>query len=192
MFIPCIRAITEMRVVVARMIPSSVRKLRSLFLLRESTAIRAASQNEALGRYLRCFDTDSSGRRKRLGLCSRNSIRRRRQSSNPVQHEGIQPEPWFSPRKEPKMTAVFRSNQSDVRVRYESRMRVNLEWNQRVVFGRNHQCRNLNGTEVSSRRLRRVIVRRRSKTEERSRESIIEFPNGSYLIEAVGAVEVRP
>src|SRR5690242_16969251 len=36
-----------MSVVVARMIPSNVRKLRSLFLCSDSTAMRAASQKEA-------------------------------------------------------------------------------------------------------------------------------------------------
>ena len=45
---PWMRAVTAIRVVVARMIPSSVRKLRSLFLRSESRAIRVASQKEAL------------------------------------------------------------------------------------------------------------------------------------------------
>jgi hypothetical protein len=49
-FMPCIKAVTEINVVVARMMPRSVRKLRSLFLFRESMAIRPASQKEALGR----------------------------------------------------------------------------------------------------------------------------------------------
>src|SRR5271154_5861627 len=41
-------AVTAIKVVVARIIPSSVRTLRSLFLPSESTAMRAASQNDAL------------------------------------------------------------------------------------------------------------------------------------------------
>jgi hypothetical protein len=52
-FMPWMNDVTAISVVVARMIPSKVRKLRSLFLLRESMAIRAASQKEALGRKLR-------------------------------------------------------------------------------------------------------------------------------------------
>src|SRR6185312_13992249 len=55
--------VTATSVVVARMMPSSVKKLRSLFLLKESTAMRAASQKEALGRNdrLRCI-SDSKQR----------------------------------------------------------------------------------------------------------------------------------
>ena len=56
-FIPWIRAVTAISVVVARMIPSSVRKLRSLFLRSESTAIRVASQNDADRRNFRVSDT---------------------------------------------------------------------------------------------------------------------------------------
>src|ERR1700730_18340810 len=46
-------AVTAIKVVVARMIPSSVRKLRSLFLPSDANAMRVASQNEALGLNLR-------------------------------------------------------------------------------------------------------------------------------------------
>ena len=56
-FMPWIRAVTAIRVVVARMMPSSVRKLRSLFLRRESRAMRAASQKEALRRNWRVLST---------------------------------------------------------------------------------------------------------------------------------------
>ena len=52
-FMPWISAVTAISVVVARMIPSSVRKLRSLFLRSESSAMRVASQKEALRRNLR-------------------------------------------------------------------------------------------------------------------------------------------
>jgi len=44
--------ITEINVVVERMIPNSVRKLRSLLPRKESSATRAASQNEAFDRKL--------------------------------------------------------------------------------------------------------------------------------------------
>src|ERR1051326_3077182 len=49
---PWIRAVTAIRVGVARMIPRRVRRLRSLFLRSESSAIRVDSQNEALNRNL--------------------------------------------------------------------------------------------------------------------------------------------
>ena len=62
-FMPWISAVTAISVVVARMIPSRVRKLRSLFLRSESTAIRAASQKEALGRNFRDFGKASLSRR---------------------------------------------------------------------------------------------------------------------------------
>jgi antitoxin (DNA-binding transcriptional repressor) of toxin-antitoxin stability system len=42
--------VTEINVVVARIMPRRVKKLRSLFLFRESMAIRPASTNEALAR----------------------------------------------------------------------------------------------------------------------------------------------
>src|SRR5713226_2813766 len=51
---PWIREVTPMSVVVARMIPRSVRKLRSLFLRSESRAMRVASQKALPGR--RCSD----------------------------------------------------------------------------------------------------------------------------------------
>ena len=56
-FMPWIRAVTAISVVVARMIPSSVRKLRSLFLRSESRAMRVASQNDADRRNLRVSGT---------------------------------------------------------------------------------------------------------------------------------------
>src|SRR5271157_5159700 len=63
---PWIRAVTAIRVVVARMIPSSVRKLRSLFLRSESRAMRVASQKEAL----RPETAISTWRRAEGGVCS--------------------------------------------------------------------------------------------------------------------------
>ncbi len=42
-----------MSVLVARIIPSRVRKLRSLLFRKESTAMRPASQKDALGRRFR-------------------------------------------------------------------------------------------------------------------------------------------
>src|SRR6478752_1795915 len=56
-FIPWMRAVTAISVVVARIIPSRVRKLRSLFLRSESRAIRVASQNDADRRNLRVCGT---------------------------------------------------------------------------------------------------------------------------------------
>ena len=50
-------AVTAISVVVARIIPSSVRKLRSLFFCNELRAMRVASQKEALGRNLRVWLT---------------------------------------------------------------------------------------------------------------------------------------
>jgi hypothetical protein len=56
-------------VVVARMMPSSVRKLRSLFLRRESSAMRVASQKDALS--LNFLETATSPIRRRLrATCS--------------------------------------------------------------------------------------------------------------------------
>src|ERR1035437_448377 len=81
---PWIRAVTAIKVVVARMIPSNVRKLRSLFLRSESRAIRVASQKEALRRNWRALDTAiSPGRRTQPApivpqpaACSRKSARK--------------------------------------------------------------------------------------------------------------------
>src|SRR5580658_8198466 len=56
-FIPWMSAVTAISVVVARMMPSSVRKLRSLFLCSELKAIRVDSQKEALGRNFRVWLT---------------------------------------------------------------------------------------------------------------------------------------
>src|SRR5260370_16255633 len=56
-FIPWIKAVTAISVVVARIMPSSVRKLRSLFLRSESTAILVASQNDAERRNFRVSNT---------------------------------------------------------------------------------------------------------------------------------------
>ena len=50
---PCTKDVTAINVLVARMIPSSVRKLRNLLLRRESTAIPADSQKEAVGDVIR-------------------------------------------------------------------------------------------------------------------------------------------
>src|ERR1700729_2868881 len=62
---PWISAVTAIRVVVARMMPKRVRKLRSLFLRRESRAMRAASQKEALRRNLRVVGT--------IGVCQKDA-----------------------------------------------------------------------------------------------------------------------
>jgi hypothetical protein len=56
-FMPWISAVTAMRVVVARIMPRSVRKLRSLFFWRELKAMRVDSQKEALRRNFRGFAT---------------------------------------------------------------------------------------------------------------------------------------
>src|SRR5512133_1266796 len=55
---PWMSAVTAISVVVARIIANRVRKLRSLFLRRESTAIRVDSQNDALRRNCRLFATE--------------------------------------------------------------------------------------------------------------------------------------
>ena len=60
-FIPWISAVTAIRVVVARMMPSRVRKLRSLFLRSESSAMRAASQKKAAARKCRVGVTEATG-----------------------------------------------------------------------------------------------------------------------------------
>src|SRR4051794_38866056 len=70
-FMPWMREVTAIRVVVARMIPSSVRKLRSLFLRSESSAMRVASQNEALKRnFGDVGNWLQLGRRGFLAICS--------------------------------------------------------------------------------------------------------------------------
>jgi hypothetical protein len=51
--------VTAIRVVVARMMPRRVRKLRSLFLWSELKAMRVDSQKEALGRNFRVLATGS-------------------------------------------------------------------------------------------------------------------------------------
>ena len=72
-FMPWMRAVTTIRVVVARMMPSRVRKLRSLFLRSESSAIRLASQKEAVGRNFPVLATEVySARRLEGGVCSLN------------------------------------------------------------------------------------------------------------------------
>src|SRR6185312_8864701 len=66
---PRISAVTAINVVVARMMPSSVRKLRNLFLRSESSAMRVASQKDALN--LNFFRSATSlWRRKKKGTSS--------------------------------------------------------------------------------------------------------------------------
>jgi len=55
-------AVTEIRVVVARMIPNSVRKVRSLFFESESIAMRLASQKDAVGRNFGVLPRESLAR----------------------------------------------------------------------------------------------------------------------------------
>ena len=80
-----------MRVEVARIMPSKVKKLRSLLCRRESKAIRAASQNDALGRNVRFAGTAELERRY-FGMVCSVCRQRSHRPLEPVENEVVQPE----------------------------------------------------------------------------------------------------
>src|ERR1700678_692588 len=101
---PEITDITAISVVVARMMPSSVRKLRSLLPRSDWMAPVTASQNDA------CVLIQS--------LHGRRGVRFRSGSRlNPLHDRRIHPEPVRLPADEPEVPAVFGGNQLDVRIR---------------------------------------------------------------------------
>ncbi len=62
---------------------------------------------------------------------------------------------------------------------------VHLERNQRVVLCRDNQRRHADGFEKSRGRLSSIVVRGSAKAKQRSREPVVELPDGLDLIEAV-------
>src|SRR6266581_9220076 len=97
---PWITAFTPIRVVVDRMIPSSVRKLRSLLERKESRATDAASRNDA--RDCTCY----SGYERRLLFVP--------DRGHPFHHHSVQPEARTPARDETEMTAVVHCQQVQI------------------------------------------------------------------------------
>src|SRR5208337_4249974 len=117
-------AITAINVVVARMMPSSVRKLRSLLERRESAAIAAASRNDAV-----CLKRCPTKLRDETG-CNLVPY-----FQYPVYENLIQPEAWLSLRDEPEMAPVLGGEQAQMGIRSERRVVVDRERDHRIVLG---------------------------------------------------------
>src|SRR5262249_25597599 len=96
---PSITDITAMRVVVARMMPNKVRKLRSLLPRSDATAPVTASQKDALACIPRC----------RRGLGTNCSVL----CVDPLQYGVVHPESRWFPRNKPEMSAVVGQEHPD-------------------------------------------------------------------------------
>src|SRR6187200_1232109 len=94
--------ITAIRVVVASMIPKRVRKLRSLEDRSDPMATPIASRREA--------EPCTVSLRRSGSAFSSVTVR------NPVPYDFIRPEPWRFTGDEANVTAVFGSNQLNIRV----------------------------------------------------------------------------
>src|ERR1700683_4868586 len=139
---PEITDITAIRVVVAKMIPSSVRKLRSLLPRNDWTAPVTASQNDA------CVLIQSYVARPHGLRTAPHSLpgrRRRRVHSgsrqNPLHYRRIHPKPVRAAADEPEVSAIFGGDQLDVRIRLHGLRFENSERNERIVFRLDEQGR---------------------------------------------------
>src|SRR6185295_13694724 len=99
---PEITDITAIRVVVARMIPSSVRKLRSLLPRSAWRALFTASQNDAWV-FIQTCDGRAGERLARIRL-------------DPLHYRPIEPQTMGGPADKPQVAAGFRGNHPDARV----------------------------------------------------------------------------
>src|SRR5271165_6018006 len=106
------------------MIPSSVRKLRSLLERSESNATETASPNEAWVRatfmLLLGYET-----RRRFVL---NFLQ-------PIDDQPVEPEARLAAGDEAEMSAMIDGDQPKARIPLERRMIVGGKWHQRIVFG---------------------------------------------------------
>src|SRR5579875_1962 len=167
-------AVTEIKVVVARMIPRSVRKLRSLLLLSESIAIRPASQQEALRRELR--DLCSLGQKKLL---------------QPVQHNSIKPKARPFTGQKAQMSAMLRCKQPQSRIALKGRVAVDRKRHQRIILGSDDERRHANRIQKTGGGLGGVIIRRRTKSKQRRGKFVIELPNGAHLLQSFYMIDMR-
>src|ERR1700686_2183579 len=109
---PWIMDMTAIKVVVARMMPSSVRKLRSLLERSESAATAAASRKDAVW---------AINLRDEVGCGFVPHF------AHPFQKDLVQPKPGRRLRNEPDVTAVLDCQQSQVRISLEGGVIINLE-----------------------------------------------------------------
>src|SRR6202022_4288870 len=114
---PWIMDMTAINVVVARIMPSSVRKLRSLLDRSESAATDAASRKDAVWAIV-LRDEIGCGFVPHL--------------AHPLQEHLVQPKPGRRLRDEPDVTAILNRQQPQVRIPRESGMIINLKWDQGV------------------------------------------------------------
>src|SRR5215472_15866123 len=117
---PWIMDMTAIRVVVARMMPSSVRKLRNLLDCSESAATAAASRKDA---FWAIVLRDEIGGRFVPHL------------AQPLQQHPVQPKARRRPGYEPDMASVLHGQRPQVQIAGEGLVIINLKRNQRIVFG---------------------------------------------------------
>src|ERR1700688_744604 len=117
---PWIMDMTAIKVVVARMMPSSVRKLRSLLERRESAATAAASRKDAV-----------------WAIALRDEIGRGfvPHLTHPVQEYLIQPKAGRRLGYESDMTAMLRGQQLQMGISRECGVVINFKRDQGIVFG---------------------------------------------------------
>src|SRR3954447_1095974 len=132
---------TAMSVVVARMIPSSVRRLLILLPRSESAATVAASANEALVAIGYIQQTRSG----------------RRLFPDPLQQHPIEPESWETGREEAQVPAVLHGQEADALVLLYGGMAEHRKRDQRVVLCLHHECWHTNPVQKMYRRLSSVI-----------------------------------
>jgi hypothetical protein len=95
----------------------------------------------------------------------------------------VEPEAGLGLRNEPDMAALLDGQQPEVGIPVEGRVLVNLEWDQRIVFGLHQQGRYLDSLQELVGRLGSVIIVGGSEAECRSREFVVEFINAFHVVE---------
>src|SRR5216684_102378 len=151
---------TAISVVVARMIPNRVRKLRCLLDCSESAATAAASRKDAVWAIVL---SDEIGRDFVPYL------------AHPLQEYLIQPKARRRFRYEADVTAMLDREQPQVRIPREGGVIVNLKRDQGVVFGLHQQRGYPNAIQELIGRLGGVIVVSGSESEGRRGKFIVEL-----------------
>src|SRR5262245_47285838 len=136
---PEITLITAMRVVVARMIPSNVRKLRSLLPRREWSAPFTASQNDACDVIRTCDEA----RVESLAV----------PGLNPFHYHLIEPETVGAAAQESKVAAEFGNHQLDGGMEADGFGLVYGEGYEGVVLGLDHEAGTADRVEEADGRL---------------------------------------
>src|SRR6266849_5712353 len=165
---PWITDMTAINVVVARMMPNSVRKLRSLLERNESAATSVASRNDAVWA---------------IGLRDDAGGHFVPNFAEPLHQNSVKPEARLGFREKTQVTTMLHGQQTQIGIALKSGMVIHLERDHRIVLGLHQQRGNANLSQEPVRGLSGVIIVRRAESEGWRREPVVEFVHALHSVQ---------